>query len=366
MAYDVGERGERMKPSTVAGACAGAILAVFAIVSVAQQPAALTRGADVPMEVVAYRADLVVLAKVVEKQRPRAVAIQPPGELQPRARQMQLVRVELLRVFKDSANPYSAPSTRRAGTGNAPATRPADAPGEKPAQIEVYVSAPATPLVTSDAPELQTGKQYLLVLYHIPGRVSYYLPDDARGRVAAGGLNAARMEKAVDVSKWAWGAASGGLEVALLVGSPVTLPKRGPLYLHGLVAMRNISDEAISVNIDPEGKPLDVAASGEKDARVKSEFYARPRKLRPGTSPTVTIAPGAVVFLGPSGRSDFAWGFEMPLTPGRWSLQCGYRNSREVPADKKEAWRGEVRSAPVEVEVRSLTPASDAKRTPAS
>ena len=136
-----------------------------------------------------------------------------------------------------------------------------------------------------------------------------------------------------------------------MVHSPATIPRREPLYLHGLIALRNVSDKPITFTIDPDQKPFSVEATDASGKTAQSEFYAHARRLTPGSSPHVVIAPGQIVFLGPSGVSDIALGFHMDLSAGQWKLRARYRVD-SAPAGGIPLWTGSIESAPAPLEVR--------------
>ena len=135
----------------------------------AQRPAVLAPGADVPVEVALYRANLVAVVKVVEIERARDVVLLLPGQLEPSQRLVEKARVEVVRVLRETA------PTTAATTG--PASQPREDRAAPPRRIEVLVPAAASPLLPEHSTPLEAGKKYILALCKLRKQSAYFLPD---------------------------------------------------------------------------------------------------------------------------------------------------------------------------------------------
>lgn len=351
----------------------------------AQRAGAMKRRVFVPPEMVASQSDLIVVAKVRRIFLPQETTLQIPGDLTqtPGVYQKYIFQVE--RVIMDRpARDVSTKALSRPEPMSMPA---AAAANEEPRLIDVYKifrlqagekdwsyrpekaapdkSAADKPAESSSieeglpaevVPPIENGKSYLLVLYYMPMLRAYYLPENTNNLLLSTPENTATFAKASNPDAWAWGQAVDGLQIALLVEPKATIPRRGLLYLHGAVAVRNVSDKPRKFDIGPAQKPISITAQMQGKT-VADDFYGHARKLRPGQPDHVTIAPAQVVFFDASGVLDYGMAFHLPLTEGKWELQAILLNAKDGQG-RQGSWQGVAQSAPVAVEVHPVSAAA--------
>jgi hypothetical protein len=214
---------------------------------------------------------------------------------------------------------------------------------------------------------------YVLLLRRLTGRSEYYLPSEPVHYAAAHRREVARVEHAAGVDNWPWGEAVGGLQVACIplkglidyqpariVGGPaggqqVEMRRAGGANVPVLIALRNGSGEALAVSIFPADKFLALRAIGPDEGAVQHDFY----RYLPAQAPAfeakhvLSIGPGEIVFLGPTGPSRQGVVVSMPLGAGQWRVQAAYACQRQGgEGDVPKLWTGKAESRPAALEVR--------------
>jgi len=337
------------------------LLASLAVV-LAVPAAAQACLADIPLEIIAGKADLIVIAEVVNAGEPLQLQLKQPDMKQPRVGIYRTYGLKITRTIKEKGK------------------APAKAAGR---QVEVLTPArkpqpPGAPMLfVSDQyfASLKVGASYVLILSKLPGKDQYYLPSYPKNYARAGDAEKVKaIEAAADVDKWAWGAAGDGLQVALVLRqtsvkiNAVTRRQRRPdgklapavrkklAYVNAVIALRNTSAKAITVNLYPEDRFLSLSAVGPGGRVVRPDWYeplARMDLAAFGPMYLKTIGPGEVLFVGPMGENKSGLGLNLELTKGKWLLHATYKSARKAKTEAGQAvWTGEIKTKPVAVEAK--------------
>jgi hypothetical protein len=153
-------------------------------------------------------------------------------------------------------------------------------PPQKPGQLRpLMADGPAYP-------ELRDGRRYLLLLRKLPDEAGYMAqPGFADVRLLDGsdGSKAwlARMRKAANIEKWAWGAPVDGLQIAFVPdATEICLHRYRPAgkteqvraeRLMFTTVMRNVSDRPITVNLYPQDEILVLLDGGQAVAAYTAQ-----------------------------------------------------------------------------------------------
>lgn len=257
------------------------------------------------------------------------------------------------------------------------ADSPAQQPANQPAQSAPAASAPAKgqklTVLASESRFLLRGKQhpldkdssYVFFLRRVPSEAGFFLPTLRAVPADESAIKAAKA--AVNVDNWPWGKESGGLKLALLINSEFNWPGGGAAPPDGIVkanispacslAMRNVSQKPIAINLYLEDRYLSMKASGGEEKETPIILY---HDLPPNagiTAPfneafTTIIQPGQVILIGPWGPAS-QWQFPLSLGLAQWKLQAGYFSKRSDKGVKGMAlWQGTVQAAPVQIEIK--------------
>ena len=178
------------------------LLASLAVV-LAAPAAACACLADVPLEIIAGKADLIVVAEVVNAGQPVQLQLKQPGMKQARLGFYRKHNLKVTRIIKEAAKAPAKPKDR-----NVEILTPARKP-PRPGAPMLFVS-------DQYFASLKVGASYVLILSKLPGKPEYFLPTYPKNYAPAGDAEKVKaIEAAADVSKWAWGAAGNGLQIAL-------------------------------------------------------------------------------------------------------------------------------------------------------
>ncbi|HEY8665449.1 MAG TPA: hypothetical protein VIL86_02230, partial [Tepidisphaeraceae bacterium] len=154
----------------------------------------------------------------------------------------------------------------------------------------------------------------------------------------------AKVRDTANIDKWPWGDAKDGLELAVFQQWP-KMPVGA--YFHTAVAARNVSKKPIKVDLTATEKHLRIFATDEAGKALDADLYRG--NLKADKPVIVTVAPGEVIWVGPSGPANYGMGFTLPVTPGEWTLQASYENTKQ---DKSApVWTGKITSAKQTIEV---------------
>ena len=354
-----------------------AILVVLAF-CLAAPADAQTTSADVPLEIVAYQSDLIVVGQIPGAGQPQVLALVLPNQPKPLRGWFCTFRVEITQVIKDKDRSETKSEASEPSDQQEPTTRPA-------AGVEITVLARSNPPPGKSRISVSTGgyfrpprfspnREYILALRKLLGRGEYYLPASTRHYRPARRTGVAEFQRVANVDAWPWGQASDGLQIAVIpfprnvrferqvivggsgqgAGRPVR--RQGGAHVQFLIALRNVSNEAICVNLYKPDRVLSFRATGPEGKAVPHDFYRyyRPKQaVQFGPKHLASIAPGEVLFVGPDGPAEHAIAVTMPLTVGDWQLQATYASQRQVGEDEEvKPWKGKISSDPGVVQVR--------------
>jgi len=209
---------------------------------------------------------------------------------------------------------------------------------------------------------LQAGNSYLLILRKFPKKPEYWLPAYFKNFYKAGDKRIGAVERIADPSKWPWGKAADGLQIALLpsetefVANPTRKVNGRPasVHLHLSLAARNTSKQTIRLNVHLADRAISVRAVDEKGAKVEADLYggtSRNPAPKFGPASVVEIAPGDIAFIAPGGKGD--WGFSVPihLVAGKWKIEAVYQSNRA--AKDVKLWKGKAASGAADITVRA-------------
>ncbi|HUS47807.1 MAG TPA: hypothetical protein VNA25_15945 [Phycisphaerae bacterium] len=329
----------------------------------AMPPAAMGMWADVPLEVVVQRCELVVVAEVTTAGAVAHMQLKIPGAKQPVGRLYRNYTLQVKQVLRENG---AAPKDET----------------PKDRKIEVLAEArppagPGVPVVSDDmSVSLRVGQSYVLALRKLPDRVEYYLSAYPRNRASASAERIDLYKKAAQLEDWPWGKAVDGLQIALLHattklrirtvavrrpgGPPRGVPQQS-VYLQPVVVLRNTTKEPIAVSLWPGERFLNIWATGAGGKTVTLDLYSRLAvKLIAEFGPVFVrkIEPGKILFINAFGEVTGASAHNVPLSPGAWKLHAGYTairksvGSANAKAAAQKLWTGKVESVPVEIEVQ--------------
>lgn len=322
---------------------------VLALISVSWASRAHAYPRDVPLEVLCLRSDAILVGKVVGQ----GELIRPPtdmdnaitsldGEWPDRINWFRWYRIRIAKVIKESA-------ARGAPVG---------AVASRPSSDEVNVLARSRrqgdetlgwldDLLGSGVPGLTLGESYCLVLHRMPGERRYYLRGEDRCHRRSDATWVAAVEKAAELDRWPWGTPVRGLRLAIL---PSSMPERS---MHPadcprlLIAIGNISDRPIKLNLHPHDQYLVLRATAEHGETVEQGLgEARavvPRQFTPRS--VGGLAPGEINFLTISGIGYVDVPLRMNLQRQAWWLQAVYQSYRYQ--EGLGLWTGSVKSQPI-------------------
>ncbi len=340
------------------------LLALAAALALVVPAAAHAMLADVPLEIIAARSELVVVADVVKTNPPAMIALNVPDSPKPVNTWFMKCTLRITRVITENGKPPAAGDAK-------PANR----------TIEIFTRAPrpAQPgqprIAVSDMyyASLQAGKGYVLLLRKMAGRAEYYLPSYPRNSAPAGAEEIKKIERAALVAKWAWGKAVGGLQIALVPRQTRVQLRQIRRHVRGkdgrmrpqfqgksasvpcVVALRNVAKEPVAVNLYAGDRLLSVVAKGPGGKTVKPDLYgwlARADLALFSPKYTAIIKPGAVLFIGPTGKGDYGMSLNLDVATGKWRLQASYTCARQAAGvGGRKLWTGTIQSAPAEIEV---------------
>ncbi len=361
-----------------------------------------TKLAELPLEVLAYKSDLIVVGQVLQVGKPTERELALPGAGEPLKGWFADHKVRIERVLKqaEAAAPESADKAPPP-EGSQTAAPAADHLATQPAagvDITVLAKAPAPReqgigVLSGEArqyPRLVEKSRYVLLLNRLAGQAEYYLPAEAGRYRPALRPEISAVEKAARVEDWPWGQAMEGLSIALVLTKPVVeyqrqqiiagpsgekgpaLERIGGVQLQAVVALRNGSAQPITLNLYPGDRFLSVVAAGADGKAVEHDFYKyAPAARLPvfAAKHTAVIAPGQVLFVGPEGPGEQGIAISMPLAPGRWPIRAAYSSQRQAgEGEEPKLWTGRIQSAPAQLEVRQPpgSPGPGAGRRPLS
>ncbi len=180
---------------------------------------------------------------------------------------------------------------------------------------------PGPTLHVSDGPnypKFKAGNSYMMVLNKLPGRTEYYLPSYFMNFKAATDPMVKEVEKLADMDSWPWGKSQSGLQLACMVISAYELGGEAgkDASVYACLAVRNVSDKPLAVNLYDDDKCLQITATSDAGA-FSTDFYnfksRQPTEF--DADNTVVVKPGGIIFIGPTGPADHGLGFQMPLRP---------------------------------------------------
>jgi len=304
--------------------------------------------ADIPLPFLVQESDLVIVARVIGGGEAAEMRLQPPGAVKPRRGWFRTYRIAVERVLRD-ANATGRKAPLKEISVLAPSPRP-----RKPGQPRIYVAdGPAYPT-------LAVGTSYVLLLKRMVGREEHFLPAYFKNFRRADENTVKEIARLADLEQWPWGEAQDGLQMALVPSRrTLTAGRRrggGPsVFIQCTVAVRNVSDKPLAVNLYPEDRSLSLTATDAEGNVQTADLYgwlARADLRAFGPWALHEIAPGRMLFVGPSGAPTFGLGVNLPLRPGAWRLQAGYASKRDAKsAGGLAAWTGAITSKAVEVRV---------------
>ena len=331
---------------TVPAISAVLLFAAMATPAMAQVP-------YIPMQVVVGKADRIVIAEVTEV-----------GE----AKEMELKSPDF--GGKTWCRTFKVKVTREIAAAGA-ASKPAD---KEAAAVKMKViarcAAPPPPpgpggltLHVSDGPnypKFQAGKSYMMILCKLPGRTEYYLPSYFLNFKADGDPMVKEVEKLADLDSWPWGKMQDGLQLACTIISAYVVPggTGDKAFCFACVAVRNVSDKPVALNLYDNDKCLQITATSDAGA-FSTNFY-NSKSGQPAdfdAANTIVVKPKEVVFIGPTGPGDRGLGFRLPLDSGKYEFHATYTSSRDSKGkDGVTLWKGTLDSKPTPQDVQVPRP----------
>jgi len=330
--------------------------------------------ADVPLEIITARSELIVVGKVVGISIPVELTLKTPDSPRPIKAYFRKYRLKISQVITENGLPA-------AKTDASPKDR----------AIDIFVRVPRPQraggprVFVSDQyfASLAPGESYVLILRKMPDKPEYYLPSYPKNYGLAKPEQVARIRRAALVDKWSWGPAVGGLQIALMPQQTsvqlrqirrLVRDKSGRMkpqfqgqsaQVRLVVALRNTSKKPISVSFYPGDRFLSITAKGPGGKTVKPDLYASLARMRLapfGPKNVTTIEPGKLLFISPMGAADYGMSVNLDVAAGKWKLTASYTASRKGIGGKQKLWTGKTSSTPVRIEVRPARRVIPARR----
>lgn len=295
-------------------------------------------------EMRAWTADLIVVGKIVKLGDAEELDLKLPFRDKAGTWSFVTYTVEVKEVIALRALPADGSPAKPAG---APAKG-----GTVRVLTSAYAVAADKPIQFKGLPirhdsEPVVGQTYLLILYRLTGRTEYYLPANAGYWDSPDAQNIKAIRSLLDTSKWPWGKAESGLQIALFAPSEAEM-RLGGAPMNVAVALRNASDKPVTIVLNPMDMPMSLSATGADGKPVPIKLYAGPCK-EPAGGWRRKLEPGDVVFIKPLGLATEMTLVTAGIGEGKWTLHAEF-SGRGTSAF--ESWIGKVQSKPVEVEVR--------------
>ena len=289
-----------------------------------------------PLEPFVAASDHIVIGKVVEFIAPqRSQPVLADGTQLP-AVTYQRAKVELERVLLVRSLPASRPASSPATAASSGTVK----------TIEVIVAAPDLVLPQQPAPAapafLKKGASYLLLIAKLQDG-AFYLPGTHAVRSAdKKGIDEALG--AAEIRSWAWGKASGDLQMCLLLPSPLRglaeEPKTGPgmVVTQCWVVLLNTGRKDATITVDNDNPITIEGKCGDKSIH-ESLFRNVIRRVQ--------IPAGGMAMVNSEGLSpaDAAIAFLHNLTPAEWSFTARY-------VSKEKDGPGQLESGAVKRQVK--------------
>jgi len=337
------------KNIVVLGALIGAVLMAA--------PPAGAMLADVPLEIIAARSELIIVAEVLEAGQAVQLELHPPGYPRPVNTWFRRYTVKVTRTIKDARGDKKTSKDQK-GAFFSRSRAPAPAGGFRPQVSDDLFHR-----------NLPVGYKCVLILKAMASKNELFLPSYPKNCRQSDAKSIAVVEAAADSSKWPWGKAHAGLQIAMVPRRTTVVlrkvktagrPVRQAAFIQGVVALKNVSKNAITINTYPEDKFLSVTAVGSS-GELSADLYSYLVRADLPAVDTVKghstkIEPGTIAFIAPHGSGDFGLGFNMDLAPGKWKLKASYASeSTRTIKDQKDVklWTGKIASAAVEIEVKT-------------
>ncbi len=306
----------------------------------------------IPLPVVVGKADRIVIAQVAEVGEPKEMELKSPDF-----------------GGKTWCRTFKAKVTREIGAAGA-ASKPADKEAKAAMEVLARCAPPPPPpgpgglmVHVSDRPnypKFQTGKSYMMILSKLPDRTEYYLPSYFLNFKADADPMVKEVEKLADLDSWPWGKEQNGLRMACMMMSAYVTPggTGDRAFCFACVAVRNVSDKPLAVNLYDNDKCLQITATSDAGAFSTNFYNFKSRQPADfDASNTVVVNPKAMVFIGPTSLGDRGLGFRLPLDPGKYEFHATYTNSREGKGKNDvPLWKGTLDSKPVSMDVQVPRP----------
>lgn len=309
---------------------------------------------DMPLPVMVAKSQRVVIARVTQVGTAAEMEVQAPWAKAPAKGWWRRYTVTVREDLKHAAAPATTTTEALTILAEAPAPPPPVVEGQPMMMVS---DGPAYPI-------LQQDQDYMLMLEKMPRNPELYLPAYFKNFRRVDDPMVAEVRKVANPDKWSWGKTVDGLQLAFM---PRVLyvhrnAQNAPVcFLQAVAAVRNQADHALQVNLYAGDKTLNVNAVKDQ-VKVSPDWYANPNHQREydPKADCLRLQPGEIAFIGPQGPAGYGLGFDLPLTPGTWSISAGYTNQRAlIPTETLETdaarlrtlWTGTLESAAVTLEV---------------
>lgn len=319
----------------------------------------LSRVASGPLPIRCQQADLVVVGTCTKANPAKEMELKEPGNRSASKRHFRQYEVAVSEVIKAPASSTTQPA--------------AGEPGKEPVRLTVFARAaqPVDPngplrptLYRRPVVNLVQSRKYVLILHKLPGRDGMFVQTPANC-VPADDADLDRYRLAAQPDRWGWGKEHEGLQLAVwldrqefgYVKNPRD-PKAPPIYITGVLTLRNTGKHTRKVLLNPTDKPFAMEAIDPKGKTSALEVY--PSHIRRKTWVMLSVAPGELVFLTPYGKAGrSAMGVVAKLTPDTYKLTASLTARLPEDVDQHERqpdlWAGAIRSKPVEFSLKKIS-----------
>lgn len=282
------------------------LLSIFALAAAAvhvspAQAAEKTPPPEVPLQLAAFGADVVAVGEVTSDAVLQTIEdIRLPDQSKPWKMDAAIVEFKVSQVLKDG----------RGQATSAPASAPSSEPASIPADGKFRL------IVQARGNSLAKGQKLIVCTFAVDGRQELYLPATSGYRLEESQDAIKSVKAALDTSKWAWGKADKGLQLAAIVppemqfSYPPIMVVNGRKGLNALIhagiALKNVSDKPITVPFKDLAGKLKISATALGDAPVDASWISDAASVGKKQPPEkIDLAAGEIVLLSPEGPTRF-------------------------------------------------------------
>jgi hypothetical protein len=324
------------------------------VVLVLTAAAARAASTEVPLAIAAFGTDVVAVGEITsESPMTKVDGLALPGEGKPYPMDVVVFEMKVSKFLKDG---------RKAATSG-PATASAPA-GDKLRLLVMQTHEGDGKGLWSAAGRmpLEKGKKFIVSAFVLPGREELYVPYFGGYRLEATDDAVKDVQAALDTDKWAWGKASGGLQLAVLAPTdmqasyPPIMVVKGVKGLNNSIltsyALRNASDKPVTIPLKQMLASMELTATGGGTTAAANAWWdASPRGTE--VAEKLEVPAGAVILLGPKGPTRLAGNTVIIMQYGSVYFRATMSAENDA-ATQPNLWHGKLESGELQTVLRRI------------